>query len=502
MKHILLSCLCLSLIHADKAFATTGIIGGESGNGAYAAIVGPGNSVSPLPLSLSNAPILSVAINSSGVGLIGGGGNYYLGGTPAYAAIVGPGNSVITLTLNLSSLSSEINSVAINNAGVGLIGGKNDSSGAYAALVAPGGQVTPLNLQIAGGVIYSVAINDGILDQATPKSISSNWGVFNSQFAASFALNSHISGKHRITNVAEHQDLAYLASADDNLPMNSGAVEKNSKDPSTIWVAPFGNYVHQKAEGASPTSNNSIGGFLVGYDYSYSDLMFGGALGYAYNYIGFGSGNHGSVQEELATFYGSYERDYFLLNFALWGGYYELYNKRNTLSVAISKGNTEGWIFSPHLEIATPFQRGIFFEPFVMLDYVNNWQGGFTEKGSSGLNLIMDKHYSSVLRSEAGLRLFEEWDIKRGKFVFGQKLSYVNQAPFHFGPATTSFVASASSFPIAIGSSHVQNLGAVEVNASFLPWNEKYPYVSFGAQVEAGSSYQSYFGNIEIGKSF
>ena len=285
--------------------------------------------------------------------------------------------------------------------------------------------------------------------------------------------------------------------------MNNGVLEKTSQSPSTIWVAPFGNYVHQKAEGASPTSNNSIGGFLVGYDYSYSDLTFGGALGYAYNYMGFGSGRgHGSVQEELATFYGSYEREYLRVNFALWGGYYQLYNKRNTLSVISSKGNTQGWIFSPHLEIATPFQRGISFEPFVMLDYVNNWQGGFTEKGSSGLNLIMDKHYSSVLRSEAGLRLFEEWDRKWGKFIFVQKLSYVNQAPFYFGPVATSFVASASSFPIAIGSSNVQNLGALELNATFLAWDEKYPYMSFGMQVEAGSSYQSYFGNIEIGKSF
>jgi hypothetical protein len=482
-----------------------GLIGGSNdSNAAYAALVSSDQSsptvvLSGLP-STTSSYIASVGINNSGSGIIGGTfGNP--SSDPGYAALVSPGGQVTPLSVNISK--GNINSVAINDAGVGLIGGLDAANlSPYAALVAPGGQVTPLNLQIPAVGIFSVAINDGILDEATPKSISSNWGVFNSQFAASFALNSHMTAKHRSTNEVEHQDLASLASADDNLPISSGAVEKNSKKPSTVWVAPFGNYVHQKAEGASPTSNNSIGGFLLGYDYSYSDLMFGGALGYAYNYMGFGSGNHGSVQEELATFYGSYERDYLLVNFALWGGFYELYNKRNTLSVATSKGNTEGWIFSPHLEIASPFKRGISFEPFVMLDYVNNWQGGYTEKGSSGLNLIVDKHYSSVLRSEAGLRLFEEWDIKRGKFVFGQKVSYVNQAPFYFGPVTTSFVASASSFPIAIGASHVQNLGALELNASFLPWNEKYPYVSFGVQAEAGSSYQSYFGNIEIGKSF
>jgi hypothetical protein len=137
-----------------------------------------------------------------------------------------------------------------------------------------------------------------------------------------------------------------------------------------------------------------------------------------------------------------------------------------------------------------------------MFDYVSNWQGGYTEQGASGLNLVMDHHYSSVLRSEAGLRLFEEWNVTLGKFVFIQKVSYVNQLPFYFNSVTTSFVASSSSFPIAIGSSHVQNLGGVEVRGTFLPENDLYPYITFGFQGEFGSSYQSYFGNIEIGKAF
>jgi hypothetical protein len=106
------------------------------------------------------------------------------------------------------------------------------------------------------------------------------------------------------------------------------------------------------------------------------------------------------------------------------------------------------------------------------------------------------------LRSEAGFRLFEEWDVTIGKFVFMQKFSYVNQLPFYFGTATTSYVASISSFPIAIGSSHVQNLGGVEVRGTFLPENDLYPYITFGFQGDFGSSYQSYFGNIEIGKAF
>jgi uncharacterized protein with beta-barrel porin domain len=316
-----------------------------------------------------------------------------------------------------------------------------------------------------------------------------------------------MAGKYRVGTSEDREQFALLVLASKNLPYPLESQDESLIKENMLWFSPFGNYVHQKAQGDNPSSSNSIGGFLIGYDYSYSDLMFGAATGYAYNYLGFGSNTgHGSVQEELLAFYGSYEQDCLLVNFALWGGLYQLYNKRNILWFAASKAHTQGWTLTPHFEVATPFVLGnsvpLFFEPFALFDYVNNWQGGYTEQGSSGLNLMMDSHYSSVLRSEGGLRLFQEFDVNIGKFVFMQKMSYVNQLPFYLGSVMTSFVASSSSFPIAIGSSHVQNLGAIELRGTYLPENSRYPYFSFGFQGEFGSSYQSYFGNLEIGFAF
>lgn len=306
-----------------------------------------------------------------------------------------------------------------------------------------------------------------------------------------------------------YDDIAYIDENDELAYADIKAVASSSKMfHSNVWLMPFGNYVHQTKQGKNPSVDNSIGGFLIGYDYNFDDMLFGAAIGYAYDYLSYGSGwGRGSLQEEIVSFYGNYERDYLNINFALWGGLYQLYSNRNGFfSLFSSTSNAHGWIFSPYLEIGLPIpishRDGYYVEPFLCCDFVNNWQSGFAEKGPSGFNLIIKDHYSSVLRSEVGSSFFQHYDLKRGYFLFKQKLSYVNQMPFHFSPVSTAFIASISSFPIAIGSTHTQNLGAIELSGTYVPFKSRYPYITLDFQIEEGSSYQSYFGSIEIGKRF
>ena len=73
MKRILLSCLCLSLIHADKAFAISGIIGGQNGNAPYAAFVDESGTLTTLALGIGSGRIgvgsgRPVAISALGLG--------------------------------------------------------------------------------------------------------------------------------------------------------------------------------------------------------------------------------------------------------------------------------------------------------------------------------------------------------------------------------------------------------------------------------------------------
>jgi hypothetical protein len=176
------------------------------------------------------------------------------------------------------------------------------------------------------------------------------------------------------------------------------------------------------------------------------------------------------------------------------------------LSFITSTAHTHGWILSPHIEAAAPCaidtNRKYVVEPFLMFDWVNSWQHHFTESGVSGFNLVMDSQYASLLQSELGLRFYEQFQFDWGRFLLEEKISYINQAPFHFQDVNTFFVGSASTFSIATGSSKVQNLCGVQLYGSFLPSNQAFPYGVLTLQGAFGSSYQSYFICLNIGKNF
>ena len=261
-----------------------------------------------------------------------------------------------------------------------------------------------------------------------------------------------------------------------------------------------------KAQGAIPSFTNEVAGALAAFDYHSSNLLLGSGVGYAFNYIHYSESlGHGKLQEEMACLYGSYQWDHFWMNAVLWGGLYQFHNERHTLSLITSTAHTRGWIVSPHLEGAAPFaikNNWCWIEPFLMLDWVNSWQRHFTERGSSGFNVVMDNHYASLLQTQLGLRFYEELQASWGKCLIEEKLSYVNQAPFHFHNVSTFFVGSASTFPIAVGSSKVQNLGGAQLCCSFLPRNQKLPYGVLDFEGFLGSGYQSYFVSVQIGKNF
>lgn len=539
-----------------------GIIGGknQSTASAYAALVASNGSLTQL--SGANFPLIagiinSVAINDSGSGIIGGRDT---DSGSAYAALVAPSGVLTELSgSGFPSITGTITSVAINNEGVGLIGGSDltGSEAAYLALVAPNGtlsQLTGGGLPLTSGVISDLAI----LKAVTPRSFGSYLSAINTQLAAMSTLESHITIRSRLLNkksqtksavahareaqnfqnATEHfskSDLIQTCALENQHAFRSDFGNQKGENDATIallkarrlyqreessskqkpaqetnscvWVAPFGNYIHQAAQGNNPSSTNEMIGILTAFDYEASNFLVGGGLGYAFNYIHYGaSQGHSKINEEMAFAYGSYSERNCWVNVALWGGLYQFENKRHTLSSFTSSAQTHGWILSPHVEVATPFDiRGndqFSIEPFAMFDWVNSWQHHFKEKGSSSLNLVMDNHYGSLLRSEVGLRFYEELRCNAGKLLFKEKLSYVNQAPFHFDPVKTAFVGSASSFSIAIGNSKVQNLFGIEFQTLFSPSNPMYPYISLDFQGTFNGSYQSYFMGLEVGKVF
>ncbi len=488
-----------------------GLIGGvdEFGN-VYAGYAITDGTVTPLFGSPFTGLINSVAMNDAGTGLIGG-----QNGSDLYAALTQSNGTVTPLIL--TSIGGEINSVSINNAGVGLIGGVNtDSSEAYAALVAPNGTLTLLDLS-SESLINSVAVTpaSSITTAATPTSSGPYLSTAYTQLAAASALDFRLNGfnkkgmqagKTEVAGIAvSYNEDNLLASSDGQFPVR--ATTNTPEKKNTIWVAPFGNYVHLKDQGDIPSYTNEIAGALLAYDHQESNYLVGASLGYAFNYVDYSNGiGHGKVQEELLCIYGSYFMDHFRIASALWGGLYQFSSVRHTLSIITSKGNTHGWILSPHLEMASPWamdqKQSYFVEPFFMLDWVNSWQNHYTETGSSGFNLKMGNLYGSLLQSEVGLRFYEQFTYGWGDFCLEEKVSYINQAPFHTNSVTTSFVGSASTFPIAVGSTKVENLGALQLMGTFVPKNTAYPFGGFALQATANGSYQSYFASVFTGIAF
>jgi len=272
-----------------------------------------------------------------------------------------------------------------------------------------------------------------------------------------------------------------------------------------LWGSPFGLYVHHKKEDSFPAIRDRSFGGIIGFDYlGWKEIILGAGGAYAYQNVGY-SDNFGKarVNQEFLTFYGAWYRKHIAIQGALWGGLYQMHNTRKTLGFISSTSHVNGWLFSPHLEISSPFQQKyITIEPFVMFDWVNNWQGSVKESGEADFNLRIDRHYVSLLRSEIGLHFLESFQFKKGDLTFDESLSYVNKTPFKAKSISTYYVGSISTFNLQMFSNRTVNLGALRLSTRFTPTSLTPPYVYLTYQGEFGSKLLSHTLALEVGKQF
>lgn len=479
-----------------------GLIGGQGYGNAYAALISPSGTLNNLSLPFTTGEINQVALNDEGIGLIGGSDLF----TPYAALVFSSAKSLQTLPTSGDALPllGHISSVTLNNQGVGIIGGTDTSSGSnvpYAALVSPSGALTMLPKSGGpfpiSGSISSVATADAVV----PTSIGPYDSAIQTLLATSFAYESHVTAYHKSRSHASNLKGTRncLANGEGTLTHEDCVQKPNS---CSLWIAPFAEISHERTN--TPVTNK-ITGALIGLDYEMENCIAGGGLAYAFDDIHYPrQQGHAKINEELALLYVSFRPEKIFINTALYGGLYQVENRRQTLGIISSKSHTHGWLLSPHVEISTIGYQGgrLSLEPFVMCDWVNSWQTHFTERGKSGFNLVMPNIYSSLLRSEVGLRFYERVHYTWGDLVFEEKVSYINQAPFHTSPAKAAFIGSFATFDITTRSHKVQNLAGLDFHCFFLPSGEKYPYGSLNFQGQLGSAYRSYFVGAEIGKKF
>ncbi|MCB1071934.1 MAG: autotransporter outer membrane beta-barrel domain-containing protein [Chlamydiales bacterium] len=488
----------------------SGVIGGFiSGNQPYVARFSPSGALTPitgLGIPSGDGRIIDVAINDSGTVLVGG--RHINDGTP-YAALISPTDVVTNLALPPGQ--GSIISVDLHSSGVGIIGGPFSGNG-FVALVSPSGVLTPISglLPGSGAQIYTVAIRP---TDIVPEVV----GPGNSFTTSIFPLTTQVLPSH---DTFHHKVLPHLCKLEREKTLEENPIHDAKTDnlnPSDepcfkrekylLWAAPYGDYAHQKKEQHFPAITNWTGGVMMGFDYrGITNTTLGVGAAYNYNDVHYSDKKgHASVNQEFLTLYGSWMKNHLFINAGLWGGLYQIHNKRKTIEILTSTSNINGWLLIPHLEVSLPYEikdHWLILDPFIMFDWANNWQGKIREHGSSGFNLRVDNHYVSVLRTELGINLFQILKYGWGSVIFKEKGSYVNEKPFNAHKVDAYFVDAFSSFEVAVFSDKVKNLGVFELTCRFIPARSKYVYGGIGYQGEFGASFQSHCISLEIGKYF
>jgi hypothetical protein len=468
----------------------------------YAATVSPGGILTSLFDDPFQGELDSVDMNGAGVGVIGG-----RRGSNLYAARVRADGTVVPVFEDVTP--GKIEAVAISESEVSLLCGHVEGF-PYAALVAPDGTLTHLDVTHRTLMTRATATPGGLDQAVTPTSISFAASTPYLQLAATSALEARFTYNNAVWQDPQNGPVAlqhtdFLTSTSEKSPLPQNTPLNRGRD--TVWLEPFATLLYVDADGNLPRFRNSIAGGLLGYDYRADTYMVGAAAGYGYNRILLSQHlGDGHLHQGLASLYGAYYSKYVWIGGAMSVGGYSLTSRRTTLGSLESTGQTHGWVASPRIELASPWpfegHSHSFFEPFIAFDWVGNWQNAYTETGPSGLNVEMPDVRNSLLQIEAGLRFYQCFGMYWGAIRLEEKVSYINQNPSDTTNVSASFVGATSSFPVAVSRSRVENLVSGRMSATFMPNQSNLPYGGGAIEAALNSQYQSYFFSLFVGYEF
>ncbi len=505
--------------------SSLGLIGGQDSppffGPAYAALVSPSGVVKPLPLGIPFGIINTVAINDFGQGLIGG---QNFNSSAAYAALVSPTGQVIPLNIGLSN--GIINSVAMliipqfpARALQGLSGNNLD----FAKYI---------NQNAPDRVFYFIpSILDGTLNQALESSAPTRnaFSIFtadNNMFFLDTLLSNHSRGARNIRRQAlqsassqsRRQNLQFASTFDvptHELLAWSSTLKRDEPPPPPkeyryeLWGTMLGALAYQKKQHQTPAFNPTTGGMILGFDGKtsrHNRVGTGAAFTYTYIHEKQDAGRI-RINQEYLFLYSMWDNTRWYFDTAIMTGFFQINNLRKINMTGFefeSKSRVNGWQLAPHFEAGYDYNfydRKFTAEPFVMFDWISNWQGSYKEHGDGPFNAGQKSHYSSFLRSETGLRFYETIRYDSWNFTMEEKISYVNKKPFKVGRVNAFLVGAPGSFTVETLTTP-QNLGVAELELTFQPHKHRYPCTTVAYQGEFGSMYQSHIVSLELAWSF
>lgn len=307
-----------------------------------------------------------------------------------------------------------------------------------------------------------------------------------------------------VTSPSEFSEESLVA-ARNTIPSKN--VTKTSNDIN-VWGTLLGQYMHQKKASNSNGFSSGSGGAIAGADWTISNQSVGFAASYVYTYFGIlNDQGHSNINQGTLATYGVFRFCNWISNVSILGGYAHDNNHRHFKSSTTSyhtHGSSNGWQLSPHLDLAyNAFIKNAWFNvvPYVMGDYVANWQSKYSESGSADGKTSQGGKFYGFVRAESGLRFYETINVKYGKLILKEKGAYAYQRSTSSKSNSVSIIGTTNAFVVPIGT-HIQNLFVGEFSMEFVSGKKYVPDVEVSYEGQFGSKFIAQIGTINLSKKF
>ncbi len=307
---------------------------------------------------------------------------------------------------------------------------------------------------LLGGTIYSLdslsteELKSALNTISPSRDSFANYASQNVAFSFSSLVGSRILDERIFRRMnSTHKTKPYLSAAelpeDEQLVSNRSCYRKktrkshhcNPADSLSIWYAGFGDVGFQDSQNQNPAFHFINSGLVIGRDYLYDDAVVGAALAYGNSYIhehhNFGKAN---LNIGSLSLYGTIYYPHVFIETSLWTGMQHTNNDRHIFFKNFNKtasGSYNSYQGDIHFGTGYDIQyQSAVVEPFVSVDWAFLHDHFYNEHGAAPYNMNRPSHFSSMLRSEAGLNGYYMHEFEWGRFILRGKASYINKAPF------------------------------------------------------------------------
>jgi outer membrane autotransporter protein len=206
-----------------------------------------------------------------------------------------------------------------------------------------------------------------------------------------------------------------------------------------VWMTGFGDFVDVNGDGNAQGYNFTTGGVSLGLDYRITDQLAIGVMGeYAHTWTSLNPGGHIDVDSGRGGVYATWFSHGFYLNGAVYGGH-STYDSGRAGLQGLANGSTEGSEWSTFIGGGYDFHLGpLTVGPAASLQYTDVGIDSFSEHGSLA-PLAIHSGSAESLRSDAGFRLFYQWQLGKILIEPSLKASWEHEYKYSALPITAGF---------------------------------------------------------------